>query len=100
VTPDHEPLVSDDLEGDVRRDQLDRALPRISFEHKAVIVSRNMLDVPLEQVADAQDVSVGTVGSRSSGRALEGSEREAVEALHEVIPPGRLSGPARIVHMD
>jgi RNA polymerase sigma-70 factor (ECF subfamily) len=92
VTREHEPVVSDDLEGDVRRDQLERAFPRISVEHKAVIVLRYMLDVPLEQVADALDVSVGTVGSRLN-RALK-ALRAALDADVRPVAPASEQGAA------
>ena len=47
----------------------ERGLRRLSVEHRAVIVLRYMLDLPLDEVADALDVSVGTVASRLN-RAL------------------------------
>jgi RNA polymerase sigma-70 factor (ECF subfamily) len=78
MSPEHEPVASDDILGVVDRDQLERAFPRLSVEHKAVIVLRYMLDLPLEQVADALDVSVGTVGSRLN-RALK-ALRAALDA--------------------
>ena len=78
VTPQYEPVATADYLGVVRRDQLERAFPRLSVEHKAVIVLRYMLDLPLEQVADALDVSVGTVGSRLN-RALK-ALRAALDA--------------------
>jgi RNA polymerase sigma-70 factor (ECF subfamily) len=78
VQPGTEPVAADDYLGVVRRDELERAFPRLSVEHRAVIVLRYMLDLPLEQVADALDVSVGTVGSRLN-RALQ-ALRAALEA--------------------
>ena len=73
-----EPHAADDYLGVVQREQLERAFPRLSVEHRAVIVLRYRLDLPLQQVADALDVSVGTVGSRLN-RALK-ALRAALEA--------------------
>lgn len=78
LQPGLEPVAADDYLGVVRRDELERAFPRLSVEHRAVIVLRYMLDLPLQQVADALDVSVGTVGSRLN-RALK-ALRAALEA--------------------
>lgn len=78
-----EPVAADEYLGVVRRDQLERAFPRLSVEHRAVIVLRYMLDLPLQQVADALGVSVGTVGSRLN-RALT-ALRAALEA--DARPP-------------
>jgi RNA polymerase sigma-70 factor (ECF subfamily) len=75
---DAEPVAADDYLGVVRRDQLERAFPRLSVEQRAVIVLRYMLDLPLQQVAEALDVSVGTVGSRLN-RALK-ALRAALES--------------------
>lgn len=75
---DAEPVAADDYLAVVRRDQLERAFPRLSVEHRAVIVLRYMLDLPLEQVADALDISVGTVNSRLH-RALK-ALRAALDA--------------------
>jgi RNA polymerase sigma-70 factor (ECF subfamily) len=66
VSPKHEPVATDDFLDVVRRDQLERAFPRLSVEQKAVIVLRYKLDLPLEQVADALDVSVPATGSARS----------------------------------
>ena len=83
-----EPIAADDYLGVVRRDQLERAFPRLSVEHRAVIVLRYMLDLPLQQVADALDISVGTVGSRLN-RALK-ALRAALEA--DARPTAALGG--------
>jgi RNA polymerase sigma-70 factor (ECF subfamily) len=70
AVPERHPVAADDYLGIVRRDELERAFPRLSVEHRAVIVLRYMLDLPMEQIAEALDVSVGTVGSRLN-RALQ-----------------------------
>ena len=60
------------------RDQLERGFRQISVEHRTVIVLRCLLDMPMEQVADALGVAPGTVGSRLH-RALR-ALRAALEA--------------------
>jgi RNA polymerase sigma-70 factor (ECF subfamily) len=72
------PAAPDDYHGVVERDQLERGLAQLSIEHRAVIVLRYMLDLPLDQVADALDMSVGTVNSRLH-RALK-ALRAALDA--------------------
>jgi RNA polymerase sigma-70 factor (ECF subfamily) len=62
----------------VVRDQLERGMRRLSPEHRAVIVLRYMLDWPLERVAEALGIPVGTVDSRLH-RALR-SLRAAIDA--------------------
>lgn len=78
IAPASEPIASDDYLGVAQRDQMDRALVRLSVEHRAVIVLRYMLDLPLEQVAQALDVPVSTVASRQN-RALK-ALRAALDA--------------------
>ncbi len=78
IAPDSEPVATDDFLGVVHADQMDRALARLSVDHRAVIVLRYMLDLPLEQVGEALDVSVSTVASRQS-RALK-ALRAALDA--------------------
>jgi RNA polymerase sigma-70 factor, ECF subfamily len=75
MSESHQPIAPDAYAAIVRRDQLERALCRLSVEHRAVIVLRYMLDLPLAQVADALGVSVGTIGSRLD-RALTGLRAE------------------------
>ena len=60
------------------RDQLERGFRQLSVEHRTVIVLRCLLDLPMEQVAEALGVAPGTVGSRLH-RALR-AMRAAVEA--------------------
>ena len=78
ITESHEPIAPDAYTDIVERDRLERGLRRLSIEHRAVIVLRYMLDLPLDQVAGALDISVGTVGSRSN-RALS-ALRAALDA--------------------
>lgn len=62
----------------VDRDQLSRGFARLSVDHRAVIVLRYLLDLPVEDAAEALGVPAGTVQSRLS-RALA-SLRAALEA--------------------
>ena len=73
-----EPLAKDDFGSVIDQDQLDRGFRRLSAEHRTVIVLRCLLDMPIEQVAEALGVAPGTVGSRLS-RALA-SLRAVLEA--------------------
>jgi RNA polymerase sigma factor (sigma-70 family) len=81
----HVPVAHDDYAGIVERDRLERGLRRLSVEHRAVIVLRFMLDLPLDQVADALGVSVGTVASRLN-RALS-ALRAALDAESRHLSP-------------
>jgi RNA polymerase sigma-70 factor (ECF subfamily) len=56
--------VSDGVDGLADRDQLGRALRRISVDHRAVLVLHYYLDLQLEEVAEVLDVPIGTVYSR------------------------------------
>jgi RNA polymerase sigma-70 factor (ECF subfamily) len=85
MTGEREPTAADEYLGVVERDRLERGFHRLSVEHRVVIVLRYMLELPLEQVADALDVPVSTVKSRQS-RALE-ALRAAIEADERVMTP-------------
>jgi RNA polymerase sigma-70 factor (ECF subfamily) len=78
MSGNHGPVATDDYLGVVQRDQLERGFSRLSVEHRVVIVLRYMLDLPLQQVAEALDVSVSTLTSRQS-RALK-ALRAALDA--------------------
>jgi RNA polymerase sigma-70 factor (ECF subfamily) len=62
----------------VDRDQLERGFRRLSIDHRAVVVLRHYLDLPLDEVADVLGVPVGTVRSRLH-HAMRGL-RAALEA--------------------
>jgi RNA polymerase sigma-70 factor (ECF subfamily) len=68
----------DDLGSVVDRDQLERGFRRLSIDHRAVVVLHHYLDLPLDEVADALGVPVGTVRSRLH-HAMRGL-RAALEA--------------------
>jgi RNA polymerase sigma-70 factor, ECF subfamily len=78
VGPTDEPAGSDAYEVVIERDQLERGFQRLSMDHRAVVVLHHLLDLPIEQVAEALDIPIGTVKSRLS-RAMEGL-RSAIEA--------------------
>ena len=46
------------------RDQLDRAFKRLSIDHRMVVVLHHYLDLPLDRVAEALGIPVGTAASR------------------------------------
>jgi len=60
------------------RDQLERGFRHISVEHRAILVLRCMLDMPMDLVAETLGIAPGTVGSRLS-RAIS-ALRAALEA--------------------
>ena len=64
LLPVDEPIAADGLSSVIDRDQLERGFQRLSLDHRAVLVLHNYLDLPLEQVADALGVPLGTATSR------------------------------------
>jgi RNA polymerase sigma-70 factor (ECF subfamily) len=73
-----EPVTGDAFGLVVDRDQLERGFERLSVDQRAVVVLHYLLDMTLEQVADALGVRRGTVHSRLN-RALK-TLRAALEA--------------------
>jgi DNA-directed RNA polymerase specialized sigma24 family protein len=71
----------------IARDQLDRALQRLSLEHRAVLVLRYLLDQSPDEIAETLDIPRRTVYSRLQ-RALD-SVRGLLEADARV--PGQAS---------
>jgi RNA polymerase sigma-70 factor (ECF subfamily) len=59
-----EPFARDDVAGVADRDAMERGFRRLSAEHRAVIVFRYYLDLPVHEVADVLGLPVGTVKSR------------------------------------
>jgi RNA polymerase sigma-70 factor (ECF subfamily) len=55
---------TEELSSVVDRDQLERGFRRLSIDHRAVVVLHHYLDLPLDQVAEALGIPVGTVRSR------------------------------------
>jgi RNA polymerase sigma-70 factor (ECF subfamily) len=64
ILPVDEPAAGDDSSRVVDRDQLERGFRRLSIDHRAVVVLHHYLDLPLEEVAEALGVPIGTVRSR------------------------------------
>jgi RNA polymerase sigma-70 factor, ECF subfamily len=80
-----QPDRQDGLSAVVDRDQLERGFRRLSMEHRAVVVLHHYVDMPLEQVAEALGVPIGTVRSRLH-HAMRGL-RAALDA--DARPPAR-----------
>jgi RNA polymerase sigma-70 factor (ECF subfamily) len=78
VRPSDEPLVPDAFGVVIDRDQLERGFRHLSMDHRTVIVLHHLMDMTLEQVAEALDIPRGTVYSRLS-RAMV-ALRDAMEA--------------------
>ena len=57
LLPADEPMATDE-------DQLDRGFRRLSLDHRTVVVLHHYLDLPLDEVAEALGIPVGTVASR------------------------------------
>ena len=67
------------------RDLIQRHLNDLPIEHRAVVVLRFYLDLPLDEVGDILDIPVGTVKSRLH-RALA-SLRESMASARTDTPP-------------
>lgn len=63
-TPPVEPVAPDDFSRLLDRDQIERGFVDLSVDHRAVLVLRYFLDMPLDTIADALHVPIGTVNSR------------------------------------
>ena len=64
LLPSDEPTQADGTSTVHDRDQLERAFRRLSIDHRAVVVMHHYLDWPLDRIAEALGVPVGTVRSR------------------------------------
>jgi RNA polymerase sigma-70 factor (ECF subfamily) len=64
LLPADEPMAADGTSSVIDRDQLERGFRRLSIDHRAVVVLHHYLDLPLEEVAEALGVPIGTVRSR------------------------------------
>jgi RNA polymerase sigma-70 factor (ECF subfamily) len=78
---------SDDLTSINERDRLERALQRLSVDHRTVLALVYYLDLPLNQVAVALDVPTGTVKSRLH-RAQRALRSELDAAARQQRPDG------------
>jgi RNA polymerase sigma-70 factor (ECF subfamily) len=70
-----EPTAPEGMTTVLERDQLERGLQRLSVDHRAVLVLYYYADLPLDEVAVALGVPVGTVKSRlhRAHQALRGA---------------------------
>jgi RNA polymerase sigma factor (sigma-70 family) len=59
-----EPAAPDDFGHLYDRDQLERGFAELSLEHRAVLVLRYYLDMPLEAIGQTLGIPIGTVNSR------------------------------------
>lgn len=85
VPPTREPVAADDYRQIIDRDQLARGFEVLSLEHRAVIVLKQYLDLPLETVAHILGIPEGTARSRYH-RAM-GALRAALESDQRLPPP-------------
>ena len=65
VVPDPEPALTFDVAAAfANRDMVDGLLNDLSIDHRAVLVLRFYLDLPVDEVATILDIPIGTVKSR------------------------------------
>jgi len=89
VTPGDMPLGGDASGPVIARDQLDRALQRLSLEHRAVLVLRYLQDQSPEEIGETLDIPRRTVYSRLQ-RALD-NVRGVLEADGRITEQGSTS---------
>jgi RNA polymerase sigma-70 factor (ECF subfamily) len=85
----HEPTIGDAAEGIVERDEVERALTRLSVEHRVVLAFRFLLDMTPDEIADTLEVPRKTVYSRL--RRATDEMRAVLEAQERTV----IGGPAR-----
>jgi RNA polymerase sigma-70 factor (ECF subfamily) len=88
MQPTDEPIAGDAFGSIMDRDQLSRAFHHLSLDHRAILVLRYLLDMTLEQVAEALGIPEGTVHSRMK-RAMD-ALRAALEADARPETPERV----------
>ena len=64
ILPVDEPAGGGGLDDVIARDQLERAIQRLSVDHRTVLVLHHYADIPLDRVAQILEIPVGTVYSR------------------------------------
>jgi len=83
ILPADEPSESSGLDAIVYHDQLERAMRRLSVDHRTVLVLHHYADIPVDRVAQILEIPVGTVHSRlhhamrAMRAALDADERPA-----------------------
>lgn len=78
LQPTDRTSVPDSASSLAERDRIERGLRQISVDHRTVLALHYYLDLPLDQMATALDVPIGTVKSRLSRAQL--ALRSALEA--------------------
>jgi RNA polymerase sigma-70 factor (ECF subfamily) len=87
LMPADEPTVEGDQSSVVDRDQLERGFRRLSLDHRAVVVLYHYPNMPLDGIAEALDIPVGTAHSRlhHAMRGLRAAlDADARPPAHEV----------------
>lgn len=87
LLPADEPIADDTMSSVLDREQLERGFRRLSIDHRAVVVLYHYLDMPLDAIAEALDIPVGTAHSRlhHAMRGLRAAlDAEARPAVREV----------------
>jgi RNA polymerase sigma-70 factor (ECF subfamily) len=64
ILPADEPSESGGLDAVIQRDQLERAIRRLSVDHRTVLVLHHYADIPVDRVAQILEIPVGTAFSR------------------------------------
>jgi RNA polymerase sigma-70 factor (ECF subfamily) len=80
---DEDPTGADASQALADRDALDRAFQRLSPEHRAVVVLRYFVGLPIEEIGRTLDIPAGTVASRLH-HAMRGL-RAALEAADRPV---------------
>jgi RNA polymerase sigma-70 factor (ECF subfamily) len=83
TVPRADPLPFQKMEREEIRRRIDAAVEKLSPEHRAVILMREMDGMPYEEIAGALDCSVGTVMSRLfyARKKLQGMLRDVYEVI-------------------
>ena len=83
ILPADQPSEPSGLDAIVYHDQLERAMRRLSVDHRTVLVLHHYADIPADRVAQILEIPVGTVHSRlhhamrAMRAALDADERPA-----------------------
>src|SRR6187397_2439405 len=64
ILPADEPAAYGGVDTVIHRDELERAIRRLSVDHRTVLVLHHYADIPAERVAQLLNVPIGTVHSR------------------------------------
>ena len=83
ILPADEPAAYGGVDTVIHRDELERAIRRLSVDHRTVLVLHYYADIPIDRVAEIVEIPVGTVSSRlhhamrAMRAALDADERPA-----------------------